>query len=97
MRKEPISIDLLGTTLRVNTDEDPGYLSQLIEYLQQKTIDVKNNSRLDDPLKISILTSLFLIDELFKERISPESRDNAEDLEVIATSMLRKLESTLEK
>ncbi len=97
MRKEPISIDLLGTTLRVNTDEDPGYLSQLIEYLQQKTIDVKHTSRLEDPLKISILTSLFLIDELFKERLSPDSQTNSKDMEVITESIIRKLELTLKK
>ena len=96
MRKDPITIDILGTSLRVNTDEDPGYLSQLIDYLQVKTEDVQKNSRLDDSLKISILTSLFLIDELFKERAAPGAYDETNTLDNITSQMISKLEATLE-
>ena len=89
-------IDILGTTLKVNTDEDPQYLSQLINYLHEKTREVRNSTRIDDPLKISILTSLFLIDELYKERsdMSAEKDDTA--LSELTSRMIQKLEESLD-
>jgi cell division protein ZapA len=96
MGKEPLMIDILGTTLKVNTDEDPQYLSQLINYLHEKTREVRNSTRIDDPLKISILTSLFLIDELYKERsdMSAEKDDTA--LSELTSRMIQKLEESLD-
>ncbi|ORC34215.1 hypothetical protein B4O97_12945 [Marispirochaeta aestuarii] len=96
MGKEPLMIDILGTTLKVNTDEDPRYLSQLINYLHEKTHEVRSSTQLNDPLKISILTSLFLIDELYKERSGIEKAGENGDLSVLAEGMIKKLEESLD-
>jgi cell division protein ZapA (FtsZ GTPase activity inhibitor) len=95
MGKEPIVIEILGTELRVNTDEDPRYLSRLIEYLKEKTDEVRGSTRIEDPLKVSILTSLFLIDELYKEQSGAGERPPEEAGE-LAQAMIRKLDATLE-
>ncbi|WP_319561812.1 cell division protein ZapA [Marispirochaeta sp.] len=96
MGKEPLMIEILGTTLKVNTDEDPRYLSQIIEYLHEKTQEVKNSTKIDDPLKISILTSLFLIDELYKERSGIAQNGENQALSEITEKMIKKLEESLD-
>ena len=96
MGKEQIVIDILGTTLRVNTDEDPRYLSQIIDYLHEKTAEVKSTTRIDDPLKVSILTSVYLIDELYKERFALGGGDTAEQVSELAIEIIKKLDETLE-
>lgn len=96
MGKEPLMIDILGTNLKVNTDEDPRYLSQIIEYLHEKTQEVKNSTRIEDPLKISILTSLFLIDELYKERSGIVRSGEDLVLSEMAEEMIKKLEESID-
>jgi len=96
MGKEPLMIDILGTTLKVNTDEDPQYLSQLIRYLHEKTHEVRNSTRIEDPLKISILTSLFLIDELYKERSDVSADKDDPALSELTSRMIQKLEESLD-
>ncbi len=97
MGKEPLMIEILGTTLKVNTDEDTRYLSQLIEYLHEKTREVRDSTKLDDPLKISILTSLFLIDELYKERSDSSEEKDDPALSELTTRMIQKLEESLHR
>lgn len=96
MGKEPIVIEILGTELRVNTDEDPQYLSRIIAYLKEKTDEVRGSTRIEDPLKISILTSLFLIDELYKEQNGTAGERAPEEAAELAQAMIRKLDATLE-
>ena len=96
MGHEPIVIEILGTALRVNTDEDPQYLSRIVGYLQEKTAEVRSSTRIDDPLKISILTSIYLIDELYKLTEGNAVDRPPEEVTDLALAMIKKLDASLE-
>lgn len=93
---EPIVIEILGTRLKVHTDEDPRYISQLIEYLREKTAEVEASARIDDPLKISILTSVYLIDELHKKSASGIELPGDREASQLTLRMIEKLDQSLE-
>ncbi|MDA3849747.1 MAG: cell division protein ZapA [Spirochaetaceae bacterium] len=61
-------IKLLGTSFTIKTDEDPEYMKQVMWYFKKKLQETQNNANIDDPLKLSILTSFTIIDELIKIR-----------------------------
>ena len=93
---EPIVIEILGTTLKVNTDEDPRYISQLIEYLQEKTAEVQDSAHIDDPLRVSILTSIYLIDELHKKSVSGSELPGDREASQLTLRMIEKLDQSLD-
>ena len=93
-------IELLGTTIHVQTDEDAAYLSRIVQYLERKIEGVEKSMPLKDPLKAAILTSVILVDELFKERnriSGDESVQDAVEAEHIALNILEKIDKTLIK
>lgn len=97
MGMEPIVIEILGTHLKVNTDEDPRYISQLIDYLREKTAEVQASARIEDPLKISILTSIYLIDELYKRGDNGIELPGDREASQITLRMIEKLDQSLER
>ena len=63
-----LQVNVLGTTFSVTAAEDDEYLEKLHSYYRDLTKAVKENSGVNDPLKVSILTGITLIDELYKEK-----------------------------
>lgn len=59
-------ISLLGTTFSIKVDEEPEYVSDLVEMISQKLKNVENSLPTKDPLKTAIITCLLLSDELEK-------------------------------
>ena len=93
-------IELLGTTIHVQTDEDAAYLSRIVQYLEKKIEGVEKSMPLKDPLKAAILTSVILVDELFKERNRIEGNESVQDAveaEHIALNILERIDKTLIK
>ena len=91
-------IELLGTTIHVQTDEDAAYLSRIVQYLEKKIEGVEKSMPLRDPLKTAILTSVILVDELFKERnrlSDDDSLQDAVEAEHIALNILEMIDKTL--
>ena len=70
MNSHLIDIKLLGTSFKIEVDENPAYMQQIIDYLKTITSKVENSTDLNDPLKISILTSVYLADEIYKGKKS---------------------------
>ena len=70
MNSHLIDIKLLGTSFKIEVDENPVYMQQIIDYLKTITSKVENSSGIKDPLKISILTSVYLADEIYKGKKS---------------------------
>ncbi|NCN05463.1 MAG: cell division protein ZapA [Spirochaetales bacterium] len=103
-RPERVKIELLGTTFSIQSDEDPEYLRSMLLFLEEKIAQVKDSVPLADPLKISILTSLLIADELFKSRQEPSSEsplsrtDNdlfSEEVSEITQRLIRQLDAAL--
>ncbi|MCQ2603871.1 MAG: cell division protein ZapA [Spirochaetia bacterium] len=92
--KNPISINLLGTSFTIQVDEDPEYIKQIISYLEERINKTRNAFPKQEPLKISLLACIFLIDELFRERnYSKEEQQNAS---AVAESLIDRLDSVLD-
>ncbi len=69
MAIETVRVDILGTSFTIQTDETKDYIESLLTYFQNKITMIHSSSRVSDPLKASILASIYIIDELFRERV----------------------------
>jgi len=94
-----VQIQLLGVSFTINTDEEPEYMSTIIDYLKKKIESTQNLVKLKDPLKVAILTSLLITDELFKEKNSKEaqtlSQMEAAEAEKLAEKMIQRINVSL--
>lgn len=97
-------IELLGTSFSIQSDEDPAYLSEIVQYLSQKIAEVSASVKTEDQVKIGILAALLISDELFKlranQQIQPEqtlsSKDEAEVNE-IAQRLIRTIDEFIQE
>ncbi|MBN1970777.1 MAG: cell division protein ZapA [Candidatus Delongbacteria bacterium] len=70
MNDDLFLIEILNTKISFRSKENKDYMEQIISILQSKTKETQTKLKVTDPLKCSILTSLFLIDELMKSNKS---------------------------
>lgn len=63
-----VEIKELGTSFKIQVDENPKYMAEILEYLHTITGKIEKSTGIQDPLKISLLTSIYVIDELFNEK-----------------------------
>ena len=80
MSNNLVDIQVLGTSFRIQVNEDPQYMEKIIKYLENVINKVEHTTAIKDPLKTSILASVFIIDELFK--LKEGSGDSAVEKEV---------------
>jgi cell division protein ZapA (FtsZ GTPase activity inhibitor) len=80
MSQGHVQIQLLGVSFTINTDEDPEHMARIIDYLKKKIDSTQKLVKMNDPLKVAILTGILLTDELFKERQGDEDAAEAEKL-----------------
>ncbi|MCI7035759.1 MAG: cell division protein ZapA [Treponema sp.] len=95
-------IDVLGTSFSAQADEDDEYLEKLSSYYKEITSTIKKSTNLQDPMKISILAGITLVDELYKEKqknfILSSNLDNSElrQAEIITQSLIEKIDGVLD-
>ena len=95
-------IDVLGTSFSAQADEDDEYLEKLSSYYKEITSTIKKSTNLQDPMKISILAGITLVDELYKEKqknfILSSNLDNSElrQAELITQSLIEKIDGVLD-
>ena len=61
-----VDIKVLGTSFRIQVNEDREYMEKILSYLENVISRVELSTSIKDPLKTAILSSVFVIDELFK-------------------------------
>ncbi len=95
---ERLRVELLGSSFLLQTDEDPGYVAELVDYFKTKVQDVQGNVQTGDPLKIAILSGLLAIDELFQARDSLRDYESPDQKTVqrIAGQLIEDLDNSLE-
>jgi cell division protein ZapA len=59
---------IYGAEYSIRGHADANYIKAVADYLDNKMREVDKNVRVDSSLKIAILASLNITDELFKER-----------------------------
>ena len=70
MNNDLFHIDVLGTKISFKSKEDKIYMDQIISLLKEKIDQTQSKLNIKDPLKCSLLTTLFLIDEIMKSEKS---------------------------
>ena len=99
-----LQIKILGTAFSAQANEDDEYLQKLLNYYREITDTIKKSGKLSDPLKISILAGISLVDELYKEkqlnaRLNSENPQNEKhDSEVmrLTEEMINKITEAVE-
>lgn len=96
-----LKIDLLGTSFSVSAKEDSEYLNRLLDYYKQITQTFEETGKIKDPLKISILSGIALVDELYSEKqknaklLANIQNQNDEQVEDIANDILDLIDKVL--
>lgn len=70
MNSDLFHIDILDTVISFKSKENREYMEQIISILKTKTEETHKKLKITDPLKCSILTSLFLVDDIMKSQNS---------------------------
>jgi len=95
MASNLVHINLLGTRFSIHTDENPEYIQQLIENLDERFTALEKSTGLKDPLKLALLTGLFLEDEIQKSRDSASHPIEDTEAEKLTLQILENLDKTL--
>jgi cell division protein ZapA len=96
-------IELLGTSFQIQSDESPEYVERILSYYRDRVSDIETSVATGDPLKKAILAALLVTDELFRERASQTPgdatipADHAREIERITTSLIERIDSSLEE
>lgn len=98
-----LQVNLLGTSFSVKATEDDAYLGKLLSYYADITKSIQAGSGMTDPLQISILSGITLVDELLKAKkhnasaAAASTQQNAEQTraEEITRNMLDEIDSVL--
>lgn len=61
-------IELLGQRLTVRGQGSPEYIRSLAEYLDSRIQTLRIEARVHEPMRLSLLASLHVVDELFRTR-----------------------------
>ena len=90
-------IELLGTSFTLQSDEDPDYLADLIDFYRTKIEEISRSVTTRDNLKLAILSALLVTDELFKERARSTKADESSGEEVtrIAEELIAKIDAAM--
>ncbi|MDC7219637.1 MAG: cell division protein ZapA [Spirochaetales bacterium] len=96
-----LQIKLLGTALSIKAGDNKEYIRKVVSYYQKKLQETQERSPMQDPLKLSILTSFNIIDELFKAegdrgQTASSCSTIEEELEDAARSLIEQIDRILE-
>jgi len=96
-----LQIDVLGASFKVQAEEDDTYLEKLLSYYKDITDAIRSGSGLVNPVQISILSGITLVDELYKEKqknaalMKKMETSESEAAENLALNMIEKLDEVL--
>ena len=95
-----IKVELLGTSFFIESSEDREYLNDVVAYLTAKVDEVQGEAPVADPVKITLIAGLNLVDELFKERAGGPrhgevGRTGDAEIGRIAESLIERIDRSL--
>jgi cell division protein ZapA (FtsZ GTPase activity inhibitor) len=86
-------IELLGTSFSVQTDEDPEYFREVVEYFRSRVTEIQRSVSTSDPLKVAILAGILASDDYMK-LTGTTRRDDAEARRITDT-LISELDAAL--
>ncbi len=75
MAAKTIEVQILGQNYSIKVDEDEAYVKSLAQYVDEKLREIYSNAPTANHLKVAIMASLNIADELFKLKLERESLD----------------------
>ncbi|MBI9105352.1 MAG: cell division protein ZapA [Spirochaetales bacterium] len=98
MDKNLFQVNILGTSFSIQTDEDPGRMEEIVDYLKKKTAAVESGLSIKDPLKNLIISSIILIDELQKEKqmLIDGRGSDFDEVERLTLQIMERIDKSLE-
>ena len=97
MAVQNLRIELFGVSFTIQTDESKEYMEAILDHIRTRAQEVRRSARVEDPLKASILTSVYIVDELFRERSRSSGRDSdTEELGRLADRLIARIDRSLE-
>ena len=91
MVQQKIAVEIFGQQLNLRSAADPAYASELAEFVDEQVHKVASQS--NDPLKVALLASMNIANELFQERKS--QKENIDAVSERADSLIEMLERSL--
>ena len=89
-------VELLGTSFTIRSEEDPAYLNEVMAYYRERLEATAALVSWSDPLKVSIVAALNVVDELFKERmINGTATEEARKTGEIASRLIGQIDRAL--
>lgn len=89
-------IDLLGVSFQIQSDEDPEYVEEILEYYRARIREIEDTVATGDPLKKAILAALLVTDELFRSRADQEGKGLSGEVEAITRRLLERIDDALD-
>ena len=98
-----LTINLLGTSFKINAYQDEQYLQQIMSYYTEVVESLKKNFPGQSPLQTAIRAGIMISDELYSQKYSAESglvesHDQTElmsQVENITTKMIESINKVL--
>ena len=98
-----LQVNMLGTSFTVRAKEDDEYLQKLYSYYKEIIGTISVNKNLSDPVQVSVLAGITLVDELLKAKMKNQSKElsdeNESDAEELASrltmEMIEKIDEVL--
>ena len=96
-----LRIDVLGASFSITAGEDPDYLDEVLRQYQLMVANTQGISRMQDPLKVAILTGFLLCDEInklkqqfIKDQASADAKriDDEKEFMKISESLISRLD-----
>jgi len=96
--KNVLKIRIYGAEYSIRGEADANYIKTIAEYLDNKMREVNKSVRVDSSLKVAILASLNITDELFRERKENENirfqlEDKVKELNTLIDRQLKERKS----
>ena len=93
-----VSISLLGTSFKLRAQEDSLHLQRIVDYYSKIVSQVESCVSERDPLKLSILAGIMVIDELFSNNKQSyyTNTDELDEVENITLLLINTINKTLE-
>ncbi len=95
MGKRQLKVELLGTTLTIQSNESPEHLSAISAYLKAKVEEVKEHYSFADPLTVALLAALNVTDELYRAREGRLPADPPEAIGEAAQRLIDRMDEEL--
>lgn len=89
MAVEKLQIDILDTSFTIETDEKAEYIESIVSYIKKKVAMIRNATLVTDPLKLAILSNIYIVDELFTAQKQVQQQSQNTDIEYIADAAER--------